>query len=219
MLYLIRHGETDWNADRRLQGQLDTRLSARGREQPRQAAKLLAGLVGDPSRTDFVASPLSRARDSLRIMMGELVLMRALATARPFSTDDRLKELSFGRWEGFTWKEVRRNDPAAYEARNADIWNIPPPGGESYADLVLRAGPLLRTLPAGTVVVAHGGITRVALHLFAGLAPDHAARAVIRQGDVLVVEEGGARWASGATLSWDPLPAAPERAAAAPPPA
>jgi broad specificity phosphatase PhoE len=112
-------------------------------------------------------------------------------------------ELSFGRWEGLTWKEVRRDDHTDYASRNADIWNVAPPGGESYAQLALRAGPLLASLPPGTVVVAHGGITRVALNLLAGLAPEHAAKAPIRQGDVLVIDEGRARWGSGAPLGPD----------------
>src|SRR5665213_1444101 len=120
MLYLIRHGETDWNADRRLQGQLDTSLSARGREQPRDAARLLAGVAPHLAHARFIASPLSRAVNSLYIAMRELVASGALAAPVPHETDARLKELSFGRWEGFTWKEVRRDDQAAYAARQAD---------------------------------------------------------------------------------------------------
>jgi broad specificity phosphatase PhoE len=200
MFYLIRHGETDWNADRRLQGQLDTSLSLRGREQPREAARILANVYSDVAGSGFIASPLSRARHSMDILMRELVALGALGAPMPYATDDRLKELSFGRWEGFTWKEVRRDDQPDYAARNADIWNIAPPGGESYASLATRAGPLLRSLPRGTVVVSHGGVSRVALHLFAKLPERQAATAPIRQGDVLVVDEGGARWGSGAAL-------------------
>jgi len=200
MFYLIRHGETDWNADRRLQGQLDTSLSLRGREHPREAAHILAGVHSDIAQADFLASPLSRARNSMDILMGELVALGALAAPLPYATDDRLKELSFGRWEGFTWKEVRRDDQPDYAARNADIWNIAPPGGESYASLVERAGPLLTSLRPGAVVVSHGGISRVALHIFAHLPEREAATAPIRQGDVLVVDEGSARWGSGVAL-------------------
>jgi broad specificity phosphatase PhoE len=59
---------------------------------------------------------------------------------------------------------------------------------------------LLSGLSAGSVVVSHGGITRISLHLFAGMPCEHAAKAVIRQGDVLVLDEGRAGWASGAPL-------------------
>jgi broad specificity phosphatase PhoE len=200
MFYLIRHGETDWNVDRRLQGQLDTSLSLRGREHPREAARILASVHPDVAGADFLASPLSRTRSSMDILMRELVALGALAAPLPYATDDRLKELSFGRWEGFTWKEVRRDDQPDYAARNADIWNIAPPGGESYASLVTRAGPLLKSLPGGAVVVSHGGVSRVALHIFARMGEREAATALIRQGDVLMVEEGSARWGSGAAL-------------------
>jgi len=200
MLFLIRHGETFWNADGRLQGQCDTKLNGRGREQAREAGRLLSRLVPDAAGTSFIASPLIRARESLEILMGALVAQGRLAAGVPYTTDDRLKELAFGRWEGLTWKEVRRDAPKDYAARDADVWNVPPPGGESYASLASRAGPLLSGLSAGSVVVSHGGITRIALHLFAGMPCEHAAKAVIRQGEVLVLDEGRAGWASGAPL-------------------
>jgi broad specificity phosphatase PhoE len=200
MLFLIRHGETFWNADGRLQGQCDTKLNGRGREQARESGRLLARLLPDAAGTSFIASPLIRARESLEILMGELVAQGRLAAVAAYATDDRLKELAFGRWEGLTWKEVRRDAPKDYAARDADVWNVPPPGGESYASLAARAGPLLSEFPAGSVVVAHGGITRIALHLLAGMPREHAAKALIRQGDVLVLDEGRAIWASGAPL-------------------
>ncbi|MBV9752240.1 MAG: histidine phosphatase family protein [Hyphomicrobiales bacterium] len=197
MLFLIRHGETSWNAAGRLQGQCDTKLNGRGREQAREAGRMLAKLVPDAARTDFIASPLLRARETLEILMGELVSKGSLAAIIPYRIDDRLKELGFGRWEGLTWKEVRRDAPREYAVRDADVWNVPSPDGESYAALAARAGPLLAGLSPGSVVVSHGGITRVALHLFAGVPPHEAAKAMIRQGDVLVLDEGRARWASG----------------------
>ena len=200
MLFLIRHGETYWNADGRLQGQLDTELNPRGRDQARQAGTILASVARGLADATMVASPLSRACESLEILASQLVALGALESPPSFTTDERLKELCFGRWEGMTWKEVRRNDPANYAARNADIWNVAPPGGESYADLARRVGPLLGSLPEGAVVVSHGGIARIALHLLASATPDEAARAPIRQGDVLMIEAGTASWASGALV-------------------
>jgi broad specificity phosphatase PhoE len=200
MLYFIRHGETYWNAAGRLQGQLDTELNPHGREQARQAGRILAAVAPQLAEAEVVSSPLKRACESLEILMSELVRLGTLEDPTPFTTDDRLKELSFGRWEGLTWKEVRRNDPAGYAARNADIWNFAPPAGESYADLVLRAGPLLRSLPKGAVVVSHGGISRIALHLLGGASAEEASGAPIRQGDVLLIDDGRACWASGALV-------------------
>jgi probable phosphoglycerate mutase len=201
MLFLIRHGETFWNAEGRLQGQCDTKLNGRGREQARESGRLLARLFSaETIPTGFVASPLIRARESLEILMGELVAQGRLAAVVPYTTDDRLKELAFGRWEGLTWKEVRRDAPKDYAARDADVWNIPPPAGESYAALAERAGPLLEELPSGSVVSSHGGISRIALHLLAGMDREPAAKAVIRQGDVLILDKGRASWGSGAAI-------------------
>ena len=200
MLFLIRHCETHWNADGRLQGQLDTELNPRGREQARQAGRILASVAPHLGGATIVSSPLTRACETLEILMSEVVRLGGIGAPAPFTTDDRLKELSFGRWEGLTWKEVRRNDPANYARRNGDIWNVASPGGESYVELALRAGPLLASLPNGSVVVAHGGVSRIALHLLGGAAIEEAARAPIRQGDVLILDDGQASWASGALV-------------------
>jgi probable phosphoglycerate mutase len=161
---------------------------------------MLAALALDLCEATFVASPLSRACESLKIIMGELVTLGTIRPAKPYTTDIRLKELSFGRWEGLTWKEVRRDHRADYMARDADIWNVAPPDGESYAELTLRAGPALAALPSGSIVVSHGGISRIALHAFAGMRQAPAAKAPIYQGDVLLLENGRASWASGAVL-------------------
>ena len=200
MLFLIRHGETHWNADGRLQGQRDIELNGRGREQARLAGRILASVTRSLVDAVFVASPLARACETLEILGAELVRLGAREAPPAFTTDERLMELDFGRWEGLTWKEVRRNDPPGYAARNADVWDVPPPDGESYAELAWRAGPLLASLPEGAVVVSHGGVSRVALRLFGSATVEEATRAPIRQGDVLILHEGEASWASGALV-------------------
>ena len=65
LIYLIRHGQTDWNAEGRLQGQADTGLNDTGRAQATRNGEFLAGLVADPAAFDFVASPLSRTRETM----------------------------------------------------------------------------------------------------------------------------------------------------------
>ena len=64
LVYFVRHGETDWNAEGRLQGQADTDLNARGQAQATRNGRLLGRLVKDPGRFDFVSSPLKRTRGS-----------------------------------------------------------------------------------------------------------------------------------------------------------
>jgi probable phosphoglycerate mutase len=69
LVYYIRHGETDWNAESRLQGQRDIPINARGREQARRCGEILRDLLTrdaiDPAQLDFVSSPLGRARETL----------------------------------------------------------------------------------------------------------------------------------------------------------
>lgn len=188
-LYLVRHGETDWNAEARLQGQQDVPLNAMGRAQAEEAGRRLKALVPDPASLDALASPLARARETME-------LMRRAAGLDPqaYRTDDRLKELSFGRWEGLTWKELRRRDPRGAAARSRDKWGTVPPGGESYAMLAERVAPVLSGIARETVIVSHGGVARVVLGLFGFLPREQAPALDVWQGRVLVIERGGWRW-------------------------
>ena len=106
-LYFIRHGETDWNAEARLQGQQDVPLNEFGRVQAEEAGERLRRAVPHYPDVDYVASPLLRARETME-------RLRAAIGLEPpsYRVDERLKELSFGDWEGLTWRELRRRDPA-----------------------------------------------------------------------------------------------------------
>jgi probable phosphoglycerate mutase len=136
-----------------------------------------------------VASPLLRARRTMELARGSLGL-------DPFTyrLDDRLKEMSFGRWEGFTWPEVKAADPDMADRREADKWFLQPPGGESYAMLAQRLQPWLETIACDTVAVAHGGVARCLMHLLGGAATERAPMSDIWQGRVLVFEAGSYRW-------------------------
>ena len=95
-LYMLRHGETAWNAERRLQGQLDIPLNELGRRQSAECGttlhKLLAAHRRTPADFNFISSPLSRARETMEIMRDGLGLPR-----EGYAVDARLAELSFGR--------------------------------------------------------------------------------------------------------------------------
>jgi broad specificity phosphatase PhoE len=116
--------------------------------------------------------------------------------AEGYDTDPRLREIGFGSWEGSTWAEIRRRDPTGAAGRDRDRWHHRPPGqgGESYAALVERVGPMLASLQRDTVVVAHGGVARAALVALGHLDIYAAPRLGIRQGEVLVLEPDGWRW-------------------------
>src|ERR1700759_3292190 len=99
-VYFIRHGETDWNREKRLQGQHDIPLNSLGRVQAARSGELLRELAKRDGRAfadyDFVSSPLSRARETM-----ELIRESAGLDTATYRTDARLMEMSFGRWEGF----------------------------------------------------------------------------------------------------------------------
>ena len=193
-LIFVRHGQTSFNAENRLQGQRDVPLDGKGREQARAIGRYLrralgADIVSLERRGAFWASPLTRARETIelsRVAMGLSPL--------PYGIDPRLKELSFGSWEGMTWAQVWAKDPTAAEAREADKWRFAPPGGESYAMLADRVEPWLAELTGETFLVAHGGVARVFFALLAGMKPVDAVSAQIWQGRALIFEKGGAYW-------------------------
>jgi broad specificity phosphatase PhoE len=189
-LIFIRHGETDWNRDGLLQGQRDIGLNDKGRAQAHAAALQIAGIVQD--RPDFPcqASPLQRTVETMRIVRATL----GLAPPQAFTTDARLMELTFGRWEGLSWRAVRQKDPIAARQRHADKWGFVPPGGESYAMLAARVEPWLQGVAGDILVVAHGGIARVLFVLIAGMDPGLASSTPIFQGRVLMFQKGAFRW-------------------------
>ena len=135
--------------------------NAHGESQAAAVAERLAAAAGPGlAEADFVASPLKRTRRTMEILRTQLGL-----PPDAYRTDPRLREISFGSWEGSTWAEIRRRDPAGAAGRDRDRWHHRPPGigGESYAALVERVGPLLKELERDTVIVAHGGVAGAAL--------------------------------------------------------
>ena len=84
----------------------------------------------------------------------------------------RLREINLGIWEGLTHKEARALDPALFEKRSADKWNVRVPGGEDYADVAKRAKLWLRGLKDDTFAVSHGGYTRILRGLFEDLTAE-----------------------------------------------
>jgi len=193
-IVFVRHGETAYNAENRLQGQRDVPLNGRGHEQARAVGRLLRVHLGDTvdtlERADaFVASPLERTRET----MIEVREAMGLAPYR-FRVDPALLELTFGAWEGLTWAEVHARDPKGIKARREDKWNFAPPGGESYATLTERVSAWLARQSADRFVVSHGGVARALMVLLAGIPPTAAAEAPIIQGRAILFENGRSEW-------------------------
>lgn len=186
-VYYIRHGETDWNAAGRLQGRRDIPLNERGRGQAAHCGGILRYLFArdgrDPAALDYVSSPLGRAKQTMELARPELGL-----PADGYAIEERLAEISFGDWEGFTIAQLHQRDPVHISQREHDKWHFLPPGGESYQAMSKRMGEWYAGLERDTVAVAHGGTAR-GLIAFLGIAIPAAAPLVdIVQGVVYVFQ-------------------------------
>jgi len=193
-ILFIRHGETEYNREGRLQGQQDIPLNPKGREQASAVGRTLRKLAGaeidrlEAARA-FIASPLLRTRQTMELARAAMGL-----TPANYALADDLKELTFGDWEGLTWPEVEARFPDGAADRASRKWTFTPPNGESYATLALRVTPWLEALDRDVFVASHGGVARAFMHLLGGLAPVRAAEADIFQGRALVFAEGRFSW-------------------------
>lgn len=175
-LFLMRHGQTAWNAEGRLQGRLDSPLTDLGRRQARAQAHLLAGLGDDLLR---ISSPQGRARASASIIFG----------GHPFATDDRLAEIDVGAFAGHLVGDLRRRHPDIF-AGDRLSWYDRSPGGEHFAGLQARVAAFLDDLPGPAMIVTHG-ITLRMLRLVAMGAPLSAlGHLPVHQGAVHVLRGG-----------------------------
>jgi broad specificity phosphatase PhoE len=193
-IIFVRHGQTSYNLENRLQGQRDVPLDGAGREQARAIGRYLRAAMGrDIARIEaggrFWASPLARTRETMELARDAMGL-----PPQPYRLDARLKELTFGVWEGLTWAEVWALDPNGAKAREADKWTFAPPGGESYEMLAERVKPWLAGLDGETFLVAHGGVARTFFALLVGMPTVQAAAAPIWQGRALIFDKGAAEW-------------------------
>lgn len=188
-IYFVRHGETDWNAARRLQGQTDISLNDTGRRQAARNGHALAKLIEDIDRFDFIASPLSRTRETMEIVRETLGLERP-----GYRTDPRLKEINFGHWEGFAWSELPDRDPEGYQARLADPFNWRPRNGESYRDLMERIRAWLESLERNAIVVSHGGVSRVLRGHLLSIDTREVPFLEVPQDKVLMLRRGEMAW-------------------------
>ncbi|MBT3884943.1 MAG: histidine phosphatase family protein [Rhodospirillaceae bacterium] len=168
VLYIVRHGETRWNQQDRMQGYLDSPLTDKGKSQAANMGDILkAALPGDQA-VAIHCSPQGRALETAEIICERL--------RRDFSAckiDDRLREATWGVWDGMTLDEIEAHTPGALAARATDRWNYAPPDGESYAMVGERAGAWLRSVGEGThVVVSHGITGRLLRGLYMEMAKD-----------------------------------------------
>lgn len=191
LVYFIRHGQTDWNAENRLQGQADTDLNALGRVQASENGRKLAGLIPDPQAFDFVASPMKRTRETME-------RLRAAMGLDPYGyrTDPRLVEVNFGDWQGYTYAELEAIRPGISDERSLDKWDYLPSGegAESYQMLYERVKPWFGELARDTVCVTHGGVIRTLFRLVEKISKEEAASLDTPQDRLLRLKDGRLEW-------------------------
>ena len=163
-LYLARHGETLANTQQRFSGKRDTPLTDRGREQAQAIGEILKRECDVPPSLNFVSSPLARAQATMRIVREVLALPPG-----SFSTDARLEKIDLGLWDQLTDTQPRALDPAFFEARVANKWQVRVPEGENYAEVAARACDWAVSLTADTFAVSHGALGRILRGLLLGL--------------------------------------------------
>lgn len=157
-LLLVRHGQSEWNATRRLQGQADVGLSDLGKAQ----AEALRPVIEAVAPCRVVASDLKRVRETAR----------RISTATP-NFVRALREIDVGDWTGRSIEDIRAEDEGAYQGWRAGTYV--PPGGETWAafvDRVSRATEEERRNPCrNLLVVCHGGVIRALLQHYIALDP------------------------------------------------
>jgi broad specificity phosphatase PhoE len=173
-LYLIRHGETLWNREGRLQGRLDSPLTAEGRAQ----ARALAAMVRELPGTRF-SSPQGRAVATARLLFG----------AEGFQTDARLAEIDVGRFTGCTMPDLLSAHPAIF-AESGLGWYDRCPEGEGFAALAARCRSFLSDLQGPALLVGHGITLRMIWALATEAGAGRLHEAPLAQGAVLAVRDG-----------------------------
>ena len=188
-IYFIRHGETDWNAQSRYQGQADVPMNETGRAQARRNGEALRALVPEIGGVHYVASPLLRARETMEILRTEMGL-----EPRDYALDERLKEIHYGHWQGIFANDLPQIDAPGIAERSRDTFRWRPKGGESYEDLMVRSVDWLGDVTADTVVAGHGGVSRVLRGHLYGLDAALVPELPVPQDRILVLRRDGMEW-------------------------
>ena len=174
VIYYVRHGLTDWNAEHRLQGRHDIPLNPEGCVQAVRCADILQDQFHRDGRApesfDYVSSPLIRARKTM-----EIRARNARSSARRYSVDLRLAEIAFGEWEGLTYADVMARDEDVVARRESDNGLFRRPAAK--AQVTARIGEWYARVDRDTVVAAHGGTAR-ALVAHLKLAPPEDATVI-----------------------------------------
>ena len=164
LIYLTRHGETQYNRQNRFNGRTDSPLTEIGVAEAHRQGRVLSEVIGPGSALRIISSPLGRAVHTAEIIRDQMRIR-----GHEIETDPRLTEISFGEWEGLTVEQIKDRFPGEWERRHQNMWTYVVPGGESYEMVAHRVGDWLHEAHGAMIVVTHGGVERVLRGLYGGL--------------------------------------------------
>ncbi|SMR72908.1 probable phosphoglycerate mutase [Aliiroseovarius halocynthiae] len=162
-IFVVRHGQTVWNAAGRHQGRLDSPLTAKGQRQAVAMAGMLRREIGNLEGVTAFSSPQGRSLNTARIATAGM--------GAPIKQDARLAEIAFGAWEGKTMREIRASWPELATLAEQDMvsWHFNAPEGEALLDIETRADSFLSSLREPAVIFIHGVLSRVLRARWLGL--------------------------------------------------
>ncbi|MGL6040622.1 MAG: histidine phosphatase family protein [Deefgea sp.] len=165
-IYLLRHGQTEFNRERRMQGHCDSPLTNEGIAQARLMGATLVEILHEPKEWQVLVSPLGRARQTAQLVMDELGL-----SSSQLHIEQRLIEVAFGEWEMQRVEDVFAQFP---ELASQPDWYFQAPDCEPFVDVVSRLEQWLSdpALPQKIIVVAHGLLGRILRGIYADLSPE-----------------------------------------------
>jgi probable phosphoglycerate mutase len=187
MIYLVRHGQTFFNAEGRYQGACDSPLTARGEDQARRFGAVLRTLLSERATVTVWSSPLPRALQTAAILQRELHFNTKLVI------DGRLSEVSLGSWDGLTMIDIENLYPGACDGTTAFDWYFRSPDGESANEVEERLTSWLTEVASLTgchVVVSHGLVGRLLRGLYASLPRSEALMLEVPQDSIFRLNAG-----------------------------
>jgi probable phosphoglycerate mutase len=186
-IYFIRHGETDWNREGRIQGQIDIPLNDAGHQQAIAISRGLRSFLRNTRIDLFVASPLTRARQTMGYLLREFDVPQ-----NRVETEPAMLELAFGIWEGHFFKDLKTNPHYPKNPEERFRWR--PQDGESYEEGLERVRQWIGRIEGPTIIVAHGAIGRCLVGLVSDLPPAAIVKAPMPQGHFCRLQEGRIDW-------------------------
>lgn len=184
-IYLVRHGETVWNAAGRFQGARDSALTDRGRQQAAAVGRVLAATLGTGAPLVAHVSPRGRTRETATILGQHVAL--------DVRDEPRLAEVSLGCWEGLTEYEIEAEYPGARAGTTAFDWYFRSPDGERLEAARERVAAWLAEVRGPVLAVSHGLVGRIVRGVFLGLSDEAMLELPIPQHTVYALVDGPVR--------------------------